>query len=169
MRVCIKATLLSLFLLYAFTATPLLAFEASSYGDGWSKTTPAVNLTHVFDGQINRNGKPTGFHHRVMGQDKPAAKLSKLLAGPNKVGIYTALVRILDKSQNIWKEKFSSLFPDRFGKLQVLKAILNAYKNNTLKSGRKWRGPSGFGFMVEGYQLKDGRIITAYPIYAKNE
>jgi len=169
MRIRFNAVLLCLLLLCAFYTPPLFALEASKSQDSWSQTVPAINLTHIFDGQINRKGKATGFHHRAEGQDTTSAKLYKHLSGPNKAGIYTALINIFDKKKKVWKEKFSSLFPNRFQRQRVLNAILHAYKNNILKTGRKWRGPSGFGFMVEGYQLKDGRIITAYPIYKKDE
>jgi hypothetical protein len=26
----------------------------------WSRTSPPVNVTHIFEGEINRRGKPTG-------------------------------------------------------------------------------------------------------------
>ncbi|MBL4740023.1 MAG: EndoU domain-containing protein [Sneathiella sp.] len=169
MKIRLNAVFLSLFLLCSFYTLPLLALEAPKNPDGWSQTVPAINLTHIFDGQINRKGKSTGFHHRLEGENTATARLTKLLSGPNKAGIYTALVNIFDKRKQVWREKFSSLFPDRFHRQRVLNAILHAYKNNVLKTARKWRGPSGFGFMVEGYQLKDGRIITAYPIYKKDE
>lgn len=165
MKGSLHPLLLSLFLLFALGSAPSSALDRSETAEGWSQTTPAINLTHVFKGQINRKGKPVGFHHRPQGTDTATAKLSKLLSGPNKAGVYTALVKILDKSSQVWKEKFSSLFPDRLSKLQVVKVILNAYRNNLLNSNRKWRGPSGLGFEIEGYILKDGRIITAYPLY----
>lgn len=135
----------------------------------WSKTTPAINITHIFAGEINKHGKASGFHFRPKGQDLENARVKEILSGPNASGVYTAIVEILNRKNGDWKEKFSSLFPDKYKKNQLISAILSAYRNNVLTGTRKWRGPSGFGFLIEGYTLKDGRIITAYPIYKKGE
>ncbi|OQX16565.1 MAG: hypothetical protein BWK76_11375 [Desulfobulbaceae bacterium A2] len=41
----------------------------------WSDTTPQVNLRHIFQGEINHHGKPTGFHSRPGGRDPQGARL----------------------------------------------------------------------------------------------
>ncbi|GLQ07340.1 EndoU domain-containing protein [Sneathiella chinensis] len=131
----------------------------------WSATEPPLNLKHILDGEISRSGKPTGFHHRAGGRDTDTKRLKQRLSGPNKAGVYTAIVEIYDPDTGHWKQKFSSLFPDRFNRDQLVGAILNAYQQDSLPDRRKWRGPSGHGFQIEGYLLPDGRIITAYPLY----
>ena len=149
------------FILFLFSAQNSWARGSEE----WSKTDPAINLTHIFEGSINRKGKATGFHHRPQGIDLPAARLKKLLSGPNNAGVYTAIIEILDKRSGEWREKFSSLFPDHLPRNKLILAILDAYKNRTQTTGRKWSSRSPLGFTISGYILKDGRIITAYPIY----
>ncbi len=161
----LAATVAILFYFCVFGLSNALAKEPSD----WSNTTPAINLTHIFTGEINRHGKASGFHFRPNGQDLENARVKEVLSGPNASGVYTAIVEILDRKKGEWREKFSSLFPDKLKKSQLVSAILSAYRKNILTGSRKWRGPSGFGFLIEGYTLKDGRIITAYPIYKLDE
>lgn len=133
----------------------------------WSDTTPKLNLTHIFHGEINRHGKPVGLH--VAPNESAASKrrLQKILSGPNRTGVYTANVQIFDTAQQKWKTKFSSLFPDYMTRQQIIGSILNAISHNFLGSGAKWRGPSGHGFFIEGY-IRNDRVNTAYPIYARD-
>jgi hypothetical protein len=131
----------------------------------WSKTTPKVNLQHVFHGEINRHGKPVGFHSRPKGQDPAGARLVSVKSEPNRMGVYTATIEIRDGSQ--WKEKFSSFFPDNMDQHEVVDAILNAYKDSRDRDRQPWRGPSGRGFDIQGYTLSRGDINTAFPVYER--
>ena len=134
----------------------------------WTKTTPAVNATHIFIGEINRRGKPTGFHAKTNGQIPKDAKILKIKSRPNQAGVYTAQVGIYDKRSQRWKEKFSTMYPDTMEPADIIKAVLHAYGNRQQGKSQPWRGPSGHGFPIEGYVLNDGRINTAYPIYIHN-
>jgi len=132
-------------------------------GAKWSKTSPAINLHHVFEGEINRKGRPVGFHSRPGGVDPSTARLVRIRDKPNKAGVYTAMIEVRDGSR--WLEKFSSFFPDQMSSAEVTDAVLNAYRNSKNKKSQPWRGPSGLGFDIEGYTLSKGDINTAYPIY----
>jgi hypothetical protein len=132
-------------------------------GAKWSKTSPAINLHHVFEGEINRKGRPVGFHSRPGGVDPSTARLVRIRDKPNNQGVYTAMIEVRDGSR--WLEKFSSFFPDSMSAEQVTDAVLNAYRNSKNKKSQPWRGPSGLGFDIEGYTLSKGDINTAYPIY----
>lgn len=130
----------------------------------WSNTTPSINKTHVFHGELNSKGKPVGFHSRPGGKDPVDAGVIRIIDNPNRAGVYTAAVWIRKTN----KTKFSSFFPDKMSREEVLEAILHAYKN-TIKKGSQFRGPSGPGpnaFTIEGY-LSNGNINTAYPIYRR--
>lgn len=127
----------------------------------WSATDPGVNLEHIFHGQINRRGRPTGFHSRPGGQDPDDAGIVAVLQGPNSRGVYMARVWVRQRKNT----KMSSFYPDSLGRPDVVSAILYAYKHGNRMGGGKFRGPSGRGFTIEGYVLDDGRINTAYPIY----
>jgi hypothetical protein len=127
----------------------------------WSETDPPINLSHLFEGQINKRGKPVGFHARPGGVDPEGARLVRVVDGPNRVGVYVAKVEIRISSGR-WLEKTSTLYPDDFSEDDVVAAILAAFGRSG--GGEKWHGDSGKGFTIEGY-FQDGRINTAYPIF----
>ncbi len=134
----------------------------------WSKTRPEINLTHIFSGEINAKGKAVGFHSRPRGIDPPGAKIKTIQAGPNGVGVYTARVFIHDQVTDQWKEKFSTLFPDAMSRQQVIDAILHAWHHKKIVKTKSWKGPSGKGFVIQGYLNKRGNITTAFPLYTSN-
>ncbi|MFT5893736.1 MAG: hypothetical protein ACI8VW_000602 [bacterium] len=136
-------------------------------GEKWSDTNPNVNQWHIFDGEINRSGKPVGFHSRPSGKDPEKARVKSIRDAPNKSGVYTASIEIRDG--NLWKEKFSSFFPDSMSKDDVLRAVLNAYKNSNDPEAQPFEGPSGLGFSIQGYTSNKGGINTAFPIYAMSQ
>jgi hypothetical protein len=131
----------------------------------WSDTNPNVNQWHIFDGEINRSGKPVGFHSRPGGKDPEKSRVRSIRDTPNRAGVYTASIEILDGNQ--WKEKFSSFFPDTMSKNDVLKAVLNAYENSNDPNAQPFEGPSGLGFRIQGYTSNKGGINTAFPIYVR--
>ena len=134
----------------------------------WTETTPQVNATHIFKGEINRSGKPTGFHAKFNGQTPKNIRILRIKGEPNRVGVYTARIAIKDPVTGKWKEKFSSMFPDKLKITEVVKAIVHAYQNRDKGRSQPWRGPSGHGFPIEGYLLDNGSINTAYPIYVRD-
>lgn len=134
-------------------------------GSKWSNTSPEINLHHIFEGEINRRGKPVGYHSRPGGVDADGAKIVKIRDKPNRAGVYTAIIAVRDGNQ--WKEKFSSFFPDSMSAKDVTAAVLSAYKSAS-KDGAKWEGPSGHGFDIQGYTTNRGGINTAFPVYRGN-
>ena len=133
---------------------------------GWSRSDPEVNLTHIFFGEINRSGKPVGYHSRPGGRDPAGARVARILSEPNRAGVYTAQVEIAVTGGD-WREKFSSFFPDRMDQGQVLEAVLHAYRNRNSGQERPWEGPSGQGFRIQGYLSSRGGINTAFPVYQR--
>ena len=130
-----------------------------------SRTSPPVNLTHVFEGEINKRGKPVGYHSRPGGRDPANARVARIIDRPNRLGVYTAEVEI--RSGNRWLSKRSTFYPDRMDQDAVVQAILNAYRRRTTGDSEKFRGPSGLGFTIEGW-YQNGRINTAYPIFTRD-
>lgn len=135
----------------------------------WTETQPAINLTHIFKGEINRRGKPTGLHAKFNGKLAEGTKILKVKGRPNRAGVYTAEVAVRDIRSGQWKSKFSSIFPDKLQVGEVLQAILHAYKHRNSDNDKPWRGPSGRGFPIEGYLSRQGGINTAYPIYIRDK
>jgi hypothetical protein len=131
----------------------------------WSSTNPEINLWHIFEGEINRSGKPVGYHSRPGGIDAPNARIVSMKDGPNRLGVYTATIEIRDGNQ--WKSKFSSFFPDSMSSAEVVDAVLTAYKNSDNPKKQPWQGPSGLGFNIQGYTTSRGGINTAFPVYRR--
>ncbi len=146
----------------AATATGQSAAKYQS-GSKWSNTSPEINLHHIFEGEINRSGKPVGYHSRPGGIDPDGAKIVRIRDNPNSNGIYTATIAIRDGNQ--WKEKFSSFFPDSMSADEVTSAVLNAYRKSSNQKAQPWQGPSGHGFTIQGYTTSRGGINTAFPLY----
>ncbi len=139
----------------------------SQSGSKWSTTDPNVNLWHIFDGEINRSGKPVGYHSRPNGQDSANARIVSVRDKPNRAGVYTATIEIRDGGQ--WKQKFSSFFPDSLSRDEVIDVILHAYKQRTSGNKQPFSGPSGLGFTVQGYTSSKGGINTAFPVYVGSQ
>jgi len=133
----------------------------------WSSTRPKINQRHVYEGEINRRGKPVGFHARPGGVDPANARVVRVQSGPNNSGIYTASIEIRDG--NRWKEKFSSFFPDNMSVNEINEAILYAFKNSDNPKRQPWSGPSGHGFKIQGYTASRGDINTAFPVFVKSQ
>jgi len=133
----------------------------------WSKTDPNINLWHVFEGEINRRGKPVGFHSRPGGNDPANARVVSVRDKPNPSGVYTATIEIRDGDQ--WKEKFSSFFPDSMSRDDVMDAVVNAYRQSSDKNAQPFEGPSGLGFMIQGYTSNSGGINTAFPVFVRGQ
>ena len=57
----------------------VVALSSAGFADDkvFSHTNPKINLTHIFEGEINKSGKPVGFHARHLSKD-PENKGSKL-------------------------------------------------------------------------------------------
>ena len=133
----------------------------------WSQTEPNINQWHIFAGEINRSGKPVGFHSRPGGRDPATARVKSIRDKPNRAGVYTAYIEILDGSQ--WKGTFSSFFPDSLSRDDVMQAVLNAYANSNDPKAQPFEGPSGLGFSIQGYTSDRGGINTAFPIYVNSQ
>jgi Bacterial EndoU nuclease len=138
-------------------------------GDGkWSATRPAVNLEHIFEGEVNKRGKPVGYHSRPGGKDPDGARVVRIVEGPNQTGVYIADVEIRNESGR-WLKKRSTFYPDRLSREAVVAAILHAWNQRTKGRNNPFRGPSGEGFEIEGRPLDGGDINTAYPIFDAGE
>lgn len=157
--------LVSLAMLIASLLLVLHPSSSVARSKRWTQTDPPINFVHVFYGEINRRGKPVGFHSRPEGKDPRHVRLVKRLDGPNPEGVYVARVAIREPGSEKWLEKNSSIFPDAMTPQHVIQAILHAFHKGETDEHGKFRGPSGRGFTIEGWTLRDGKINTAYPIY----
>lgn len=143
----------------------------------WSDTTPPLNLSHIFDGDINKRGKAVGFHVRNQGRDPQNARLTQRLSGPNSRGIYTGRTAIYNPKSGAWvPKKFSTFFPDHLSRPRIIELILESFHNSRPDQRGKWRGENSDGFVIEGWlcpkkgspRCPAGSVNTAYPIYQKD-
>lgn len=134
----------------------------------WSDTRPAINLEHIFEGEVNKRGKPVGYHSRPGGKDPDGARVVRIVEGPNRTGVYIADVEIRNEAGR-WLKKRSTFYPDRLSREEVVAAILHAWNQRTKGRNNPFRGPSGEGFEIEGRPLGGGDINTAYPIFDAGE
>jgi hypothetical protein len=142
--------------------------EVDLGNEKWSDTRPAVNLEHIFHGEINKRNKPVGFHSRPGGKDPDGARVVRIVEGPNRAGVYIADVEIRNDSGR-WLKKRSTFYPDRLSREAVVAAVLHAWNQRQKGRNNPFHGPSGEGFEIEGRPLDGGDINTAYPLYDPGE
>ncbi|MDQ0233417.1 EndoU domain-containing protein [Metabacillus malikii] len=82
---------------------------------------------------------------------------------PDKNGVYMAKVEI----EGVKKIADSSFFPKTWNRVDVLKAIDEAYQTKQQIGPNKYKGITNSGIKIEIYLNKDGSIATAYPLYKK--
>jgi hypothetical protein len=138
---------------------------------GWSETRPAVNLRHVFCGEID-DGRPKGLHSARL-IETSAAVLGIARRRGEGGGVSSAVVRFANG-----KEKLSTLFPDACTVGEVTRSIVHA-ANHAQSRHPAWGelGPSAPAAGAPGYclddrgrpliirfgRLGDGRVNTAFP------
>lgn len=153
---------------------------------GWSATTPPVNLDHVFCGEIRSNGSATGFHARPNAINPTTVVSVDVTQSPNASGIYAGTVTLRNPNGPD-PRKFSSIFPDDCSLDQVTASILYAFENRQAcpaGSPRWWKCGSNrpdplaledaerfcvgddrtSRFLIAIGMLRDGRINTAFPL-----
>ena len=119
------------FLLFALALSAIASEASADCSDSnfeWSPTKPPVNVRHVFCGEFNSSGKPTGVHSTaivntsaiVLGVDKPVDLGN---------GIFNATVHF--SNNGIKSQKISTFFPLTCGEAQITKSIAYAANNQT--------------------------------------
>jgi hypothetical protein len=139
--------------------------EVLALGNKWTTTYPSINLVHIDLGEINREGQAVGYHHRPKGTDPDSARVLQVIQPPDPNGVYRARVSIRDPATGAWirKKAPSTFFPDAMSDPDVINAILAAFHDGRRRNDGQFVGPSGRGFMIEGW-YQNGRINAAYPL-----
>jgi len=100
------------------------------------------SIEHIFLGEVNKKKKKAvGYHHESMmgGKIIPETKTA-----PDKNGVYEAEVIINGKK----KHTPSSFFPENWDRVDVLKAVGEAYENKKYIGDGKYRGSSSAGIDI---------------------
>ena len=128
---------------------------------------PRINMEHIFQGEINRKGQATGFHHEGSIGHSGKARIIQIIQGPNLKGVYGGRVEIFNTKTAQWVQKSgpSTFYPKTWSRSKVISEIKSAYKNGCI-IGNKFSGVSNSGITIEGYVNQRGYDInTAYPKY----
>lgn len=140
---------------------------------------PKINQAHIFCGEWDsRKSRAKGFHARPGGRNPGTVAKLEVSQDPNKSGIYGVRWQFNGEQG---ASKFSTMFPDRCTRDQVLASVNHAATHQQRcpsgAPGWAWCGPSaprdggegyctasGAGFTIAGGSLNDGRINTAFPL-----
>jgi Bacterial EndoU nuclease len=120
------------------------------------------NFKHILEGNINRRGEATGFHHNPSAPNKDT-KIIKIISKENSCGVYKAQVQVAGKL----KDAYSTMFPDKLTKSEILDDLKYVYEEGLKKFPKK----DTFTIKTKGcfsvFMVLDNNsnIITSYPIY----
>ena len=94
----------------------------------WSATNPQVNVRHVFCGEFNAQGRPTGVHSMAI------VNTSAIVLGVNNPvplgnGIFNATVTF--SNNGIQSQKLSTFFPNTCSQAQITESIVYAANHQT--------------------------------------
>ena len=80
-----------------------------------------INERHIFEGEINANGRAVGYHHRANGQDAVHARVTRPTTAPDANGVYRGDVEIYNVMRGTWIAKAlgSSFFSDAWSRIKV--------------------------------------------------
>jgi Uncharacterized conserved protein len=120
-------------------------------------------LKHILDGELNARGKAMGYHSQSLRESN-----GKVIKGseslPNKVGVYKAKVEVngIPKLSN---SGTSTFFPKNWNAQMVTNSINLAFENKVLIKGNTYSGKLENGMEIRMYLDKNGKIISAFPVY----
>ena len=120
-------------------------------------------IEHIFEGQVNARGKAVGYHYKgiegTSGNVIPGTESST-----NNFGIYKAKVEVngIPKTAN---GGFSSFYPKSMSPQEVIGSINEDYRNRVYIRGNTYSGLTSSGMEIEMFLDKNGKIISAYPVY----
>jgi hypothetical protein len=138
--------------------------------DGLNRLSPRL-ARHLFEGHYKSStGMCAGYHHREGGVDRGLLRVSEIIEGPDRHGVYKAFVR---GPKSVKKTaKSSTFFPDSWSRAEVMHAVRHAFQdamdNGKYDSAeRRFRGVYK-GVEIEGYVVgvagpRFYDILTAYP------
>lgn len=120
-------------------------------------------LEHIFDGNVNKKGKATGYHYSKV-EDSSGRILDGTRGKKDENGVFTAKVEV----DGVKKEGFSSFYPEDWSPQEVVDAINIAYKDALADKqnprGSLWIGHAG-KLEIDMYLDDNRKILTAYPIH----
>jgi len=120
-------------------------------------------IEHIFEGQVNARGKAVGYHYEGI-EGTSGNVIPGMESSVNNIGIYKAKVEVngIPKTAN---GGFSSFYPKSMSPQEVIGSINEAYRNRVYIRGNTYSGLTSSGMEIEMFLDKNGKIISAYPVY----
>lgn len=120
-------------------------------------------IEHIFEGQVNARGKAVGYHYKGI-EGTSGNVIPETESSTNNFGIYKAKVEVngIPKTAN---GGFSSFYPKSMSPQEVIGSINEAYRNRVYIRGNTYSGLTSSGVEIEMFLDKNGKIISAYPVY----
>lgn len=139
-----------------------------------------INHAHIFCGEINSQGRLVGFHARPRGQNPSTVRQFTITQSPNSQGIYGGEWTAVANQAT----KFSTMFPDRCSREQVLNSIAHAEAHRVqcpsgapnwawcglnrpadgTQQNRFCAANNGTTYTIAGATNRDQKINTAFPL-----
>ncbi|MHC1748053.1 MAG: EndoU domain-containing protein [Cellulosilyticaceae bacterium] len=114
-------------------------------------------LEHIFHGNINGKGLPSGYH-----KSNIMSKATILdVSSPDKFSVYRATIEINGKT------KFSTFFPESWNRVDVTNAIKEAHEGIKFNKAGWYTGNNSSGMQIKMWLNDRGLVDTAFPIYSK--
>ncbi|MGG4346633.1 EndoU domain-containing protein, partial [Paenibacillus lautus] len=133
-------------------------FDSLQNIENFKQGTKENALTHIFDGEILKGGKANGFHYE--GLPNSNGKIVGDIDPPNEFGVYRANIEV----NGVLKKVKSTFFPKEWTPQQVIDAINEAFHNKEVVKNNVYQGITSMGMKIE-FVLRNGKIISAYPLY----
>ena len=128
----------------------------------------AIAEKHIFEGQVKTAGdgtrRATGFH--LEGSTKNARVVEATRSAPDRNGIYSGRVEILDPRSGRWLQKNaqSTFFPASYSKNDVRRAIREAFANAIEVDNGVFEGVTKRGIRVRLVVDDANGVAAAYPL-----
>ncbi len=175
--------LISLLVVFAISTTAQMQGIDCRSSDYWvmAYNGKPINHTHIFCGEINQQGRLVGFHARPRGQNPSTVRQFTVTQPANAQGIYGGEWTYAGSPP---ATKFSTMFPDRCTRDQIINSIAYAEGNrvqcpssapdwawcglNRVADGQQQNrfciANNSATYMIAGATNRDNQINTAFPL-----
>ena len=120
-------------------------------------------IEHIFEGQVNARGKAVGYHYEGI-EGASGNVILGTESSVNNFGVYKAQVEVNGIPKNA-NGGFSTFYSKDMSPQQVVDSINEAYQNRVYIRGNTYSGLTSRGMEIEMFLDKNGKIISAYPVY----
>ncbi|MBP1863484.1 hypothetical protein BD780_000807 [Clostridium tetanomorphum] len=114
-------------------------------------------LEHIFHGNINGKGLPSGYHKPSIMSKATISNISS----SDKFGVYKGMVEMNGKT------KFSTFFPDSWNRVNIINSIKEVHEGIQFNKAGWYTGKTSSGMPIKMWLNEKGLVDTAFPVYSK--